>query len=211
MLRLGGGHLATPKRTGRFDPFRTFGPAYEIETLGAPGLSQNGAYAVCATALPAKALAQGLDCRLRQGIIGRVRGPAKCASRDRRLARGKMDCLDKETDAMSNPLIVVNSALYTAPGSAGVDVTANIQALFDLQYQNNPQLLAFTLPISPASFNINDPAPGYVKTLTIAYSIPEAGAGNAFARGGQDGQNLSLTVAPLNEGEVVWASMAQAA
>jgi hypothetical protein len=117
----------------------------------------------------------------------------------------KTDWLDKEIDAMPNPLILVNSALYGAPGFAAVDVTANIQALFDLQYQHNPQLLAFTLPISPAWFNINDPAPGYVKTLTIVYRIPGADAGNAFARGGQDGQNLSLIVAPLNRGQVIGA------
>ena len=91
---------------------------------------------------------------------------------------------------MSNPLVVVNSALYGAPNTAAVDVTANIQALFDLQYQANPQLLAFTIPIRPASVTINDPAPGYTKTLTIAYSIPGA-AGNVFFRGGYDGQNLA--------------------
>jgi hypothetical protein len=112
--------------------------------------------------------------------------------------------LDKEIDAMPNPLIVVKSALYGTPGIT-VNVTAKTQALFDLQYQNNPQLLAFTLPITSASFNIADPAPGYVKTLTIAYSIPGAGAGNAFARGGQDFQNLSLIVAPRNRGEVIGA------
>jgi hypothetical protein len=117
----------------------------------------------------------------------------------------KTDWLDKEIDAISNPLIVVNSALYGAPGGAAVAVTANIQALLDLQYQLNPQLLAFTLPISPASLNIADPAPDQVKTLTIAYSIPGAGAGNAFARGGHDGQNLSLIVGPLNRGEVIGA------
>jgi hypothetical protein len=92
-----------------------------------------------------------------------------------------------------------------------VDVTAKIQALFDLQYQANPQLLAFTLTeISPSLFKVADPATGQTKTLTIAYRpallpIPVTGAGKAFFRGGQDGQNLSLAVTPLIRVEVVRA------
>jgi hypothetical protein len=101
---------------------------------------------------------------------------------------------------------VVNSALYGAPGIAAVDVTAKVQALFDLQYEANPQLLAFTLTdISPALFNIADPATGQTKTLTIAYSIPGAGVGKVFFRGGQDRQNLAVVVTPLNSVEVVRA------
>ena len=113
--------------------------------------------------------------------------------------------VDLTLPADPTPLIVVNSALYGAAGFAVVDVTANIQAVFDLQYQNNPQLLSFTLPISPASFNTDDPATGQTNTLTIAYSIPAAGAGNVFFRGGLDGQTLSLLVTPLNSVEVVRA------
>jgi hypothetical protein len=114
--------------------------------------------------------------------------------------------VDLTLPADPNPLIVVNSALYGAPGIAAVDVTAKTQALFDLQYQANPQLLAFTLAdISPALFNIPDPATGQTKTLTIAYSIPGAGAGDVFYRGGQDAQNLALVATPLNSVEVVRA------
>jgi hypothetical protein len=107
---------------------------------------------------------------------------------------------------MANPLIKVQSALYGAPGSAAVDVTTAIQHWFDQQYLFNRQPTAFTLiNINPALFDIVDPAPGQTKTLTIAYSTAGAGAGDVFARGGQDGDNLSLIVAPLNSGEVTGA------
>src|SRR5215472_9768098 len=146
-----------------------------------------------------------LQLRAEFGDVSRVQSRPRRGSRSGALKREhKRDWSDKEIDGITNPLIAVRSALYGAAGSAAVDVTANVQALFDLEYQNNPQLSAFTLPISPASVTINDPAPGYTKTLTIAYSIPGA-AGNVFFRGGQDGQNLALIVAPLNRGEVISA------
>ena len=144
-----------------------------------------------------------LQLRAEFGDVSRVQSRPRWGSRSGALKR---DWSDKEIDAITNPLIVVNSALYGTPVvGTTVDVTAKIQALFDLQYQANPQLLAFTLLIGYTSFDIDDPAPGQTKTLTIAYSIPGGATGNTFARGGQDNQDLSLSVAPLNTGEVIGA------
>ena len=147
-----------------------------------------------------------LQLRAEFGDVSRVQSRPRRGSRSGALKREhKRDWSGKEIDATTNPLIAVNSAVYGAPGSIAVDVTANIQALFDLQYQNNPQLLVFTLLIGYTSFDIDDPAPGQTKTLTIAYSIPGAATGNVFFRGGGDDQYLSLVVAPLNSAEVVGA------
>src|SRR5262245_10537320 len=99
-----------------------------------------------------------LQLRAEFGHASRVRSRRRRGSKS---GAHKRDWSDKEIDGITNPLIAVRSALYGAAGSAAVDVTANVQALFDLEYQNNPQLSAFTLPISPASVTINDPAPGY--------------------------------------------------
>jgi hypothetical protein len=156
-------------------------------------------------AMQDQVLREDLPMRLRAEFSNESRVQSRPRPGSTSRAR-KTHWVDKAIDAMSNPLIVVNSALYGTPSIAAVDVTAAVQALFDLQYLNNPQLLAFTLTdISPTLFNIEDPALNYAKSLTIAYSIPGAGDGNAFARGGQDGQTLSLIVAPLYRGEVIGA------
>src|SRR5215470_1387364 len=88
-----------------------------------------------------------LQLRAEFGDVSRVQSRPRRGSRSGANKREhKRDWSNKEIDGITNPLILVNSALYGAPGSIAVDVTANIQALFDLEYQNNPQLLAFTLP-----------------------------------------------------------------
>lgn len=96
---------------------------------------------------------------------------------------------------MSNPLIVVNMALYGTPDVTPLDLTGAIQALFDSQYQAEPARTSFSLNnIGPALFGIHDPAPGKVKTLTLVYTLPGSGPTQGFARGGCDGDSITLTV-----------------
>jgi hypothetical protein len=150
----------------------------------------------CGGSDPAPGILKSFSIRLRKSPDSEVINQCGCDGQT----------IDLTLPADRNPMVVVNSAPYGTPVvGTTVDVTAKIQALFDLQYQNNPQLLAFTLLIGYTSFDIDDPAPGQTKTLTIAYSNPGAGAGNVFFRGGGDDQYLSLVVAPLNSAEVVGA------
>ena len=96
---------------------------------------------------------------------------------------------------MSNPMITVINALYGIPGTV-VDITTQVQNIFDQQYGSNNNTLAFTLQnIQPSLFNIPDPAYGSVKTLTIVYNLPKVGT-DVFMRGAQDSQNLTLTAGP---------------
>jgi hypothetical protein len=97
---------------------------------------------------------------------------------------------------MSNPMITVISALYGAPGAV-VDVTSAVQGIFDQQYENNTNNLAYMLQnIGSSLFNIPyDPAPGVTKIFTIVYNLPMVGT-DVFMRGAQDFQNLTLTAGP---------------
>jgi hypothetical protein len=92
-------------------------------------------------------------------------------------------------------MITVISALYGVP-AAVVDVTATVQGIFDEQYENNTNNLAYMLKnIQPSLFNIQDPALGVTKAFTIVYSLPTVGT-DVFMRGAQDYQNLTLTAGP---------------
>jgi hypothetical protein len=96
---------------------------------------------------------------------------------------------------MSNPMITVIGALYGVPGAV-VDVTAAVQGIFDQQYENNANKLAYMLKnIQPSSFNIQDPALGVIKAFTIVYNLSQVGA-DLFMRGAQDSANLTLTAGP---------------
>src|SRR5215469_17713083 len=72
-----------------------------------------------------------LQLRAEFGHASRVRSRRRRGSKS---GAHKRDWSDKEIDGITNPLIAVRSALYGAAGSAAVDVTANVQALFDLEY-----------------------------------------------------------------------------
>ena len=105
---------------------------------------------------------------------------------------------------MSNPMITVISALYGAPGAV-VDVTTAVQGIFDQQYENNTNKLAYMLQnIQPSLFNIQDPSPGVTKAFTIVYNLPTVGT-DVFMRGAQDYQNLTLTAGPATTIQVVQA------
>lgn len=98
-----------------------------------------------------------------------------------------------------NPLITVVTALYGTPGHPIVDVSEQIQTLFDNQFAANNNIQQFQLNnIEPTLFNIPDPAYGIVKTLVLSYSLPEVAPGRVFSRGAQDAGSLLLRVGPAH-------------
>ena len=71
---------------------------------------------------------------------------------------------------MSNPMITVISALYGAPGAV-VDVTTAVQGIFDQQYENNTNKLAYMLQISSLAYSTSKIHPRELPKPSRSFTI----------------------------------------
>lgn len=100
---------------------------------------------------------------------------------------------------MINTVVRVVSAVYGDPSIAAVDVTANVQAIFDRLSPDRPHPEIFSFQVSPAALQVLDPHFGVKKTLGVQYTLPDAGGGRILFAAARDDETLSVTALPTPE------------